>query len=294
MRLDDFLKTATGRLEAAGVYSPRADAEIITSKVLNLPRDEMVDAKERVLGINELGKIEAALKRREKREPIARIFDGATFCGLPVRLEKDVFEPLAESESLVEHAVMFLQTRPGNLRVLDVGTGTGCLLLGVLSAVSRARGMGVDISEKAVDLAARNAAVVNLGSRADFKVNDWTTGLAGPFDLIISNPPFIPKRLIKGLVPEVRKHDPYVGLEGGGDGMRFYRRLAQDFHKLAAPGGMGLFQVSLTFADRVERLFRRRGYSAEIKRNYYGIPLGVAVINNGKPRRAGLFNLFCK
>jgi release factor glutamine methyltransferase len=286
MKLAELLTQSTAKLEAAGVYSPRADAEIIVSKILDLPRADMAGKGERELDINEQRKIDEALARREKREPIARIFDGAQFFGLPIRLEKDVFEPLLESESMVEYALLFLQEHGGNPRVLDVGTGTGCLLLGVLSGYAAASGLGVDISEKAVDLALRNAERVKLSKRAEFRVNDWTRGLEGPFDLILSNPPFIPKRLIKTLVPEVRSHDPHPALEGGRDGMCYYRKLAHDFERLAAPGGMGLFQVSLTFAERVKYLFERAGYEANIKRNYFGIPLAVAVFDNKPP---GLF-----
>jgi release factor glutamine methyltransferase len=283
MKLAELLTQSTAKLEAAGVYSPRADAEIIVSKILDLPRVDIAEKGERELDINEQRKISEALARREKREPIARIFDGSQFFGLPIRLEKGVFEPLLESESLVEYALLFLQGRGGNPRVLDIGTGTGCLLLGVLSGYASASGLGVDISKTAIDLAFRNAERVKLSSRSEFRVNDWTKGLEGPFDLILCNPPFIPKRLIKTLVPEVRTHDPGEALNGGSDGMRFYKKLAHDFARLAAPEGMGLFQVSLTFADRVKRLFERAGYEAEIRRNYFGIPVAVAIFSRKPP-----------
>ncbi len=288
MTLEQILVEATARLEKAGVYSPRADAELIAAYVLHQPREALMRQPKRELGEAARQAFRDVLARREAREPLARIFGFIEFYRLIIEVAPGVFEPVIESESLVEHALIFLEKREGPLRVLDLGAGTGCLLLALLSVLPRATGLGIDINPDAVALAKRNAARAGLQDRAEFRVNDWTNGLEGPFDLVIGNIPYIPSRRVVRLVPEVRLYDPRESLDGGANGQNFYRRIARDFHKLAAPGGMGIFQAVQSFAARTLRTFRSYGLEAALKRNHFGMPVGVAIFRGREPPKGFL------
>jgi release factor glutamine methyltransferase len=278
MILKTLLDQATERLEAAHVYSPRQDAEKIAAKILEIPREALKEEGERTLTEPELQAIESVLHRREKREPLARIFNGTEFCGLDLSLIPGVFEPLPESESLIEHAVAFLKEREGPQRVLDLCCGAGGLLLAILKETPHATGLGTDISQAAVQLAQINAEKNGLAARARFKPGDMAEGIDEKFDLVISNPPFIPSGLIPRLMPEVRLHDPLQSLNGGRDGMRFYRRLAHEFPRLVKSGGAGFFQLSYTMASIATHVLSSAGYEGtEICRNHYGVPVGVRI-----------------
>jgi release factor glutamine methyltransferase len=273
-----LLTDATRRLEAAGLRLPEAEAEIILSHFLGLPR-EKVRAGAEVTVITELQeKIEEAVAARAARKPLGRILGAIAFRGLPIAVGDGVFEPGHDVEAIVEHAHILLEKKSGPVRILDCGTGTGCILLALLNEMPLATGVGIDISEAAVALAKKNAVACGLGARAEFRANDWTDGMVETFDLIVANPPFIPTSVLPTLAPEVRMHDPLEALHGGRDGLRFYRRSARDFQRLTRPGGVGLFQISPTYAEGVLAMFQREGYrGAEIKRNYYGIPMCIAI-----------------
>lgn len=284
--LREILAGATRRLEAAGVYSPAADAAIIISAVLETTRENLKQRLDEAVADDWLEKIELAVRQREARIPIARIFGRTQFRGLSIKTGDGVFEPCIETETLIDHLQLILEKRggksPAPLRMLDIGTGTGCLLLSALNEIPQATGIGVDISEAALFTAHENAVAAGLDSRAEFRKSDWIENVMGTFDIILSNPPFVPTDLIETLVPEVRCHDPKASLDGGRDGLRFYRMLARDFIRLANPGGVGIFHVSMTFAEEVKRIFNRAGYAdARICRNYYGVPMCLAVFRDG-------------
>lgn len=279
----DVLKQSKSRFEAAGVYSPEADAELIVSYILGLPRAALKDMQDNQVTGDLQQKIEDAVRQREARLPLARIFGKTSFRGLTIKVGEGVFEPCVEVETIIEYAHMLLEKRQGQknqgpLRILDCGTGTGCILLALLNEIPQATGVGVDISEAAVALARENAAACNLDARVEFRVNDWTSRINEKFDLIVANPPFVPTSVIPVLAPEVRVHDPYASLNGGKDGLHFYRRLAHDFDHLTNEGAHGIFQLSLTYCDMVHGVFLKNGYkNAAVKRSYFGIPMCVII-----------------
>ncbi|MBY0429111.1 MAG: peptide chain release factor N(5)-glutamine methyltransferase [Alphaproteobacteria bacterium] len=283
--LRDIMMNATQRLQTVGVYSPEADAAIIISAVLQTTREKLKDRLGETVTPDLRNKIEHAVTQREQRVPIARIFGRTQFRGINISTGDGVFEPCVETETLIEHLHILLEKNKtphkGALRILDIGTGTGCLLLSALNEIPNSTGVGVDISAVAVALARQNADACGVGARAEFRVSNWIDNVPETFDIVLCNPPFVPSDLIATLVPEVKSHDPKASLDGGKDGLRFYRQLTDDFLKVSHEGTIGIFHVSMTFTEQVTRIFKNAGYgSVEVCRNYYGVPMGLIVMRD--------------
>jgi release factor glutamine methyltransferase len=178
------------------------------------------------------------LRRALAHEPLSRVVGMREFWGLAFALSPDALDPRPESETVVEAVLARLPQRDRGYRFLDLGAGTGCLLLALLAEYPRASGFGVDRVFGAATTARRNAARLGFAERAHFIVGDWATALAGSFDAIVANPPYIATRDISDLPPEVRDYDPVLALDGGIDGLGAYRAIAADLPRLLAPGGI--------------------------------------------------------
>ena len=197
--------------------------------------------------------------RRLAHEPIAYILGEREFWSLPFAVSPDVLIPRPESETLVEAALEAVPDRSAPLRVLDLGTGSGCLLIALLSELPQATGLGVDLSQAALTVAETTAAHLGLGHRADFQLRDWGRGLNEHFDLVVSNPPYIAEFEWRHLPPDVREFEPALALAGGPDGLTAYRALAPDCARLVVPGGTVVLEIGQGQGDAVEALLTRRG-----------------------------------
>lgn len=182
--------------------------------------------------------------RRIKGEPVWRILGEREFWGLPFALSSETLEPRPDSETLIEAALGHLgPKRAGPLSLLDLGTGTGCLLIALLSECPLAEGLGVDASEDACRTAWGNAVSNGVGERSRFLVGDWASALAGRFDVVLSNPPYIPQQEVARLAPSVRDYDPLRALDGGPDGLGPYRTLAAQLPLILAPNGLVVLEI---------------------------------------------------
>ena len=213
--VEALLHDAGNRLEAAGIPSPRGEARILLRTALARSPEALIRDPDASVPSDDADRFLALVARRAGREPISRILGEREFWSLRFSLVPDTLDPRPDSETVVEAALEWCRERPGPLRVLDLGTGTGCLLLAVLKTWPEATGIGTDIVAGAVAEAARNAAALGLSERASFRRTDWATGIVGTFDLIVSNPPYVPTREIDGLEPEVSLWDPIAALDGG-------------------------------------------------------------------------------
>ncbi|MGE4528997.1 MAG: peptide chain release factor N(5)-glutamine methyltransferase [Rhodospirillaceae bacterium] len=261
--LGDILAAVTERLRAAGVEGPRRDARLLAGVALGLSTAEMVAHPERVLSAAEVAAVEAAVARRERREPVSRILGEREFRGLRFALTAETLDPRPDSEVVVEAALRLLEGVAAP-RVLDLGTGTGCLLLAVLAERADAVGVGLDAAPGAVAAAAANAAALGLADRARFLRGDWRepgwqAALGGPFDLVVANPPYIPDAEIAVLEPEVREFEPHLALAGGADGLAPYRILAPALAGLLTPRGGAVFEVGIGQAEAVAAMLAAAG-----------------------------------
>ena len=203
------------------------------------------------------------LKRMLAHEPLSRIVGRREFWGLDFLLSADTLDPRPESETLVEIVLARLPERRRPRHFLDLGTGTGCLLLALLSEYPTADGVGVDIAPGAARTARENAERLGLGARARFVVGSWTAALTGRFDAIVANPPYIERAAIPALPPEVRDYDPIRALDGGADGLEAYRAIAAALPSLLPPGGLFAVETGIGQAASVAAILRRHGLRVE-------------------------------
>ncbi len=254
------LDRAAASLEAAGVEQPRRDARLLLAETLGGGAALITGYPERRLDAAEVDRFAALIRRRTAREPVSRILGRRDFWSLTLRVTPHVLDPRPDSETLVEAVLARIEDRDAPLQVLDLGTGSGCLLLALLSELPRARGLGVDISPSALANARENARVLDLSSRAEFCRGDWARELVGSWQVIVSNPPYIIESAIADLAPEVARYDPNMALSGGADGLVAYRSLVPQAARLLAPGGILALEVGAGQADEVEQLLGAGGF----------------------------------
>lgn len=249
-------------LTAAGIDSPDLDARLLVGHALGLDHAALVAAADRPLGEDEVGLIADIGGRRLSGEPVARILGVKEFWSLPIRVNASVLVPRPDTETVVEAALDAIdrdgpRTRP--LRIADLGTGSGALLMALLTELPGAFGVGTDISREAVAVARANAGALGLAPRAAFAVCDFGAALAGGFDLVVSNPPYIVSADIATLPPDVRDHDPRIALDGGPDGLAAYRAIAADAQRLLAPQGHLVVELGAGAAMAVSLAFAAEG-----------------------------------
>lgn len=278
--VDSALLAATRRLTAAGVEGARRDARLLLAEVLEQPASALLGLGDRPLTAAEAAAFEAMVTRRAGREPVSRILGRRGFWSLEFLLGPDTLDPRPDTETLVEAALAALPDRDGAYRILDLGTGTGCILLSVLHERPRATGLGIDIAPGAVAVAEENAHRLGLAARARFQVGDWMAGLDETVDAILSNPPYIPRTEVATLAPEVVHHDPQAALCGGEDGLDPYRVIASGARRLLRSGGSLIVEVGAGQATDVVDLFESAGLRVEgIRRDLAGIARCIAATN---------------
>jgi release factor glutamine methyltransferase len=238
-----LLAAATRRLMVAGVENPRTDARLLLAAAMQATSDRLLGYPETPVGDRAARGFAATLDRRLEREPVSRILGEREFWSLPFRLGAATLDPRPDSETLISAALARIVDRSAPLRLLDLGTGTGCLLLALLSELPRARGIGIDLAPSAVAIATENAVRLGLGRRALFRIGDWDRGLAGRFDIVVSNPPYIPHREIEALAPEVCRYDPRLALDGGADGLDGHRAVAGLLPRRLASQGIAAIEL---------------------------------------------------
>lgn len=282
--LGSLLGEAASELSRAGFAEPRRAARRLVASSLDLTPAELLGHSEQALDEQQTGRVRLALHRMAEREPLSRILGRREFWGLEFALSADTLDPRPETETVVEAVLRRVLNRDAPLRFLDLGTGTGCILLALLSEFPAAIGFGVDIALGAVMTAAGNAAALGLGERAHFLVGDWGTAISGRFDVIASNPPYIAGAALADLPPEVALHDPCLALDGGADGLGAYRSLAFDLLQLLNQGGVFVCEVGLGQAPAVAAMLRASGLAIEgCQRDLAGIARCVVA---GAPARA--------
>lgn len=259
----------------AGIEEATVDARALLGIVLNLERAQLLAYSERVLAATEIAAIDALAARRLKREPISRIRGRKEFWSLTLAVTPAVLTPRPETETIVEAALATVTParRLEKLRILDIGTGSGALLLALLGELPNAVGTATDISGAALAVARANAEQNGLAARCALVECNIADGVEGPFDLIVSNPPYIAHDDIAALVSEVRDYAPLIALDGGSDGLDAYRAIAGEARRLLAPGGHLIVELGVGQEPLVRKLFTKAGLSVDIVRaDLAGIP----------------------
>ena len=255
---------ARDRLKTTGVDTPVIDARLLLEAAAGATRADLLADPHRPLTDEQVQTLGAYLERRERREPIAHILGRKGFWTVLLGVGPQVLTPRPDTELVVIAALERLEPA-APARILDLGTGSGAILLALLAERPAAKGLGVDISEEALAVARENAANLGLAGRAALLRGDWTAGLEpASFDLVVSNPPYIASDEIPTLDPEVRQYEPLEALDGGPDGLDAYRRLAPEILQVLAPGGGFVVEIGHDQGQAVTALFEAAG-AAELE-----------------------------
>jgi release factor glutamine methyltransferase len=245
-------------LREARIAAPELDARLLLCHAAGLSHEAYVAALNNALAPDAAARFGAFVQRRLSGEPVSRIIGIREFYGRSFRIDASTLDPRPDTETLVE-AALGLVDREAPLGILDLGTGSGCILITLLAELSQVSGVGVDASLKALELARANAHALGVGGRTSFIASDWLEAVAGSFDLVVANPPYLSAADMAALSPEVRDHDPRAALEGGPDGLSAYRRIVPGLRKALRPGGFALFEIGPDQAQAVSPLLAEAG-----------------------------------
>lgn len=272
-------RALAAQFRSAGIDTPELDVRLLIGKALALDHTQLATASARALTSQEIAQITALAHRRLLGEPVARLVGAREFWGLRLHLSAETLVPRPETESVVEAALDALRPLPEDLRIADLGTGSGALLLALLHEKPNAYGVGTDRSLDALRSARRNAAVLGLAARAGFVACDFAAALSGPFDCIVSNPPYIPSRAIAALAPEVREHDPALALDGGNDGLDAYRAIAAQVPPLLRREGALILELGIGQDEAVRHIMAAQGLvgAAPSRLDLAGIPRALTL-----------------
>lgn len=267
----DAIVAATRVLQSAGIESAILDARLLMMQACACTLTDLVMSPERVLTPDELAMFEKLLARRFEREPMSHILGTREFWGLPFEVSKNVLDPRPDSETIIEAVLAHRPQVIDPIEILDLGTGSGCLLVSLLSEYKWAQGTGVDISPDALEVAKRNAHKLVLDERAKLVQSDWCEKLVGTFDVIVSNPPYISETEFTGLSAEVTEHEPKQALLAGPDGLDCYRALIPQLPRVMKQGALVVLEIGFAQAADVSQLLESSGFRVlEVRKDLAG------------------------
>lgn len=259
--LAEQLRLSAARLAKAGSDTPELDARVLTSHVLKLPIESLVRNANQPLKADEVSMLETVIARREKREPVSHIIGERGFWKDTFKVSKHVLTPRPDSETMIEGLTKYRPEKNAAYTILDLGTGSGCLLLSALREYPNAQGIGVDISEDALDVARENANALKLSTRARFMKSDWFENLDKTIraDIVLMNPPYIPRDDISTLDRDVKNYEPHLALDGGQDGFSCYRKIFSQLSLYLSNHPLILIEVGVNQADEIAALGHTNG-----------------------------------
>lgn len=262
-RLDHLMAQARARLRSAGVNTPDLDAQLLLEWTTGATRLDMIVSPEKMMDEEQVAKLNDALERRAEGEPVHRIIGMREFYGLPFRLSPETLEPRPDTEALVELVSPYIEkliALYGRALMLDMGTGTGAIAISLLHKFEKLNAIGLDVADGALAMARINAATNGVSERFAALKSDWFANVSGKFHLIVSNPPYIPHEEIAALSADVREHDPMAALDGGADGLDFYRALASGAVGYLFNGGMIAVEIGAGQFDDVGAIFESANF----------------------------------
>jgi release factor glutamine methyltransferase len=261
-----LVRAVRDRLEAAGIAGAGLDAAVLVGAALGADRTELVRREHEPVRDAALGRVRSYVERRLAREPVSRILGVREFWGLDFAVSAATLDPRADTETIVEACLEIAACegwRDAPVRFADLGTGSGCIAVALLTELPEAFGVAVDVSAEAASTARRNAAAHGVGQRAGFVCADWASGLGGGFSFIVSNPPYVPSRDIAQLAPEVARYDPRRAIDGGRHGLDAYAAITRQAAGRLVAGGWLVLEVGDGQAEPVCALVRAAGFAAD-------------------------------
>ncbi|WP_299380339.1 peptide chain release factor N(5)-glutamine methyltransferase [uncultured Kiloniella sp.] len=255
----DCLKLGNEQLTAAEIENPRLDVRLLLAETLSVDTSYLFGYPEKLLNDGQFRHFQAMINRRLKREPVSKIIGRKEFWSLEFKVSRDTLDPRPDSETLIEAVLESLVDKTESIKILDLGTGTGCLLLTLLSELQAAKGLGIDISDKALAIAKDNAEALGLSDRVAFQLGNWCDGVKDGWDIIISNPPYIGEDEKKILSPEVLNYDPALALFAENNGMKDYQTFIPQAASILKNNGMLVVEAGHTQAEAINALMSDAG-----------------------------------
>jgi release factor glutamine methyltransferase len=272
------LRDGAARLDGVA-DNPRLEARLLLAHALRLTQNDLIREPGQQI---DTASFEQLLARRIAREPLALIIGCREFWSMEFKVSPATLIPRPESETLIEAALGAFAERPHPRRIIDLGTGTGCLLLALLHEFRSALGIGLDLAPEAAILAKANAIPLGLASRSAFLAGNWAEAISGRFDLIVCNPPYIPSSDIETLMPEVARHEPRRALDGGNDGYDAYRTILPDLDRLLEPNGIAILELGHGQANYVSHLAGKAGFDTSLRVDLAEIPRAIALSRSNR------------
>ena len=258
MILEETIKKASQILKNHNIYSHELDAQIILSEIMGVKREYLITNNEKIVSKKIMEKYDVAIKRRIKREPIAYITGKKEFWSEDFIVNHDILIPRPETELLIYKIISFFKNK--TINILDIGTGSGCILLSILKELNFSRGTGIDISPKAIRMAKINSRNLNLINRSNFKVFDLSKFSIGKYDLIVSNPPYIPSKDIKNLSKDIINYEPKTAIDGGVDGLDLIKKVIYKSNHLLKKHGLLAIEIGFNQYHKVSCILKRSGF----------------------------------
>jgi len=258
MIVEKTIKEASQIFKNHNIHSHELDAQIILSEILGVKREYLITNNKMIISKKIMEKYNIAIKRRVKKEPVAYIIGKKEFWSEDFTVNDSTLVPRPETELLIYKTINFFKNK--SINILDIGTGSGCILLSILKELDLSRGTGIDISKKAIQIAQINSKKLNLANRSKFKVFDLNKFNIGKYDLIISNPPYIPSKNIKNLSNDIRNHEPKVALDGGFDGLDLIKKVIYKSNHLLKKHGLLVIEIGYNQYQSVSCILKRFGF----------------------------------
>ena len=258
MNLENIVRKASETLKNHNIHSHELDAQIILSNIMKIKREDLITGAEFHISKKIKEKYDNSIRRRVNREPIAYITGKKEFWSVDFIVNDSTLVPRPETELLIYKVINFFKNK--NINILDVGTGCGCILLSILKELNCSRGTGIDISPKAIKTAKKNSANLNLASRSKFRVFDLNNFSSGRYDLIVSNPPYIPSKDIKNLSKDIINYEPISALDGGVDGLDLIKKVIYKSNYLLKREGLLAIEIGHNQYRKVSKILKRNGY----------------------------------
>ena len=277
----EALRWAVMKLQQEHIESASLDARVLLEYVLGVNREQLLFSLELPITTEQYDRFAVLVAKRAKRQPVSKIIGRREFWGINFAVNENTLDPRPDSETLVECVLERIRNRSDAFRILDLGTGTGCLLLSLLSELPGATGVGVDCSEDALLVAKENAMTLGFTDKTNFVLGDWCGKLEGKFDIILSNPPYIPTVDISVLEPEVTEFDPLLALDGGEDGLNCYRKIMSSLSHVLAKDGFAAFEIGIGQQSGFTEIATENGFEiAGSKNDLGGITRCIIIQNN--------------
>lgn len=263
----EALRWAVMKLQQERIESASLDARVLLEYVLGVNREQLLFSLELPITSTQYERFAALVAKRAKHQPVSKIIGKREFWGINFAVNENTLDPRPDSETLIEYVLERVVDRDAKLRILDLGTGTGCLLLSLLSELPNAKGVGVDCCLEALAVAKENVVTLGLSDRAEFVDSDWCGKLSGKFDIVLSNPPYIPTGVIATLEPEVAEFDPVLALDGGADGLACYRKIMQQLPDILVKDGFAAFEIGIGQKNDLGTIANENGFEITGSKN---------------------------